>query len=258
MAGFLVAATFILVPAFIALSLLAKTGDMKFRAQEASRYAAWEQTVWKTDQHSKNDIELGWEVRNRVFARAEGLIDSEKDKTNQDNQSLDPIAYTTYGEQRGDKAMLANLSDNSSGVQVQTSALETSGLLGKLNDQIANVLKLENKGYRQSSVQISLIKPNQDYLPIEPLSINTRYVLLDDAWNAASPDRARKTIRRMVPTSLLDNGFVSAIQTLVGFVFDDLSPDKFQLGKVEVESAPCQRLGRYQRGKTDAPKACLE
>ncbi|QJX02652.1 hypothetical protein HML84_15055 [Alcanivorax sp. IO_7] len=42
MAGFLVASMFILVPTFIALSFLAKTGDMKFRAHEASRYSAWE------------------------------------------------------------------------------------------------------------------------------------------------------------------------------------------------------------------------
>ena len=258
LAGFLVAATFILVPTFIALSLLAKTGEMKFRAQEASRYAAWEKTVWKSGGHAKGDTEIGWEVRNRVFARADAALDSEKDKVNQDNQSLDTMAYTTYGDERGSQPMLANMSDSSSGVQVNTTALSPGGTLATLNEKAANILKLESNGYRQASVQVSLIRPNQDYLPVEPLSIDTRYVLLDDAWNAASPQRARESIRRMVPTSLLDSDVIRTIQSIVGFVFHDLSPESFQLGKVDVESAPCQRLAPYQKGKTDAPKACSE
>lgn len=258
MAGFLVAATFILLPAFIALTLLAKTGDMKFRAQEASRYAAWEKTVWKSEGHAKGDTEIGWEVRNRVFARAEAALDSEKDKLSEDNQSLDTMAYTTYGDERGRRPMLANLSDGNSGVQVNTTALAPGGTLATLNEKAADILKLESKGYRQASVQISLIRPNQDYLPIEPLTMDTRYVLLDDAWNAGSPQRARESIRRLVPTTLLDSDVIRTIQSIVGFVFDDLSPENFQLGKVDVEVAPCQRLARYEKGKTDAPKACLE
>ncbi|MFC6329434.1 hypothetical protein [Alloalcanivorax gelatiniphagus] len=258
MAGFLVSAAFILLPAFIALSLLAKTGDMTFRAREASRYAAWEKTVWKSESHAKGDGEIGWEVRNRVFARGDAAIDSEKDKLNQDNQSLDTMAYTTYGEQRGRQPLLADLSDSHSGVQVTTSALAPGGTLARLNERAASVLKLESKGYRQATVEVPLIRANPDYLPLEPLTLDTRYVLLDDAWNAGSPQRARDSIRRLVPTALLDNEVIRTVQSIVGFVFDDLSPENFQLGKVDVEVAPCQRLARYERGKTDAPKACLE
>ena len=66
--GFLVASVFILVPAFIGMTFLAKIGDMKFRVQEASRYAAWEKTVWEAaGGHAKDDTALGWEVRNRVL-----------------------------------------------------------------------------------------------------------------------------------------------------------------------------------------------
>ncbi len=257
MAGFLVASLFILVPTFIAISFLAKTGDMKFRAQEASRYSAWEKTVWDGgEDHAKSDIELGWEVRNRVFGRAEGRIDSRDDKTDQNNQSLDPIAYTTYGEARGRQPMLANLSENNAGVQVNTSALAPGGVLAEFNRRAASVLKLNDDGYQKAAVEVALIKPNADFLPVESLSLKTRYVLLDDAWNAASPDRATESIRRIVPTSMLDNDVIRSVQSVVGFVFDDLSPENFELGKVDVEVAPCQRLAPYERGNTDAPDAC--
>ncbi len=256
MVGFLVSSLFILVPTFIALSFLAKTGDMKFRAQEASRYSAWEKTVWDDNSITKGDQELGWEVRNRVFVRAESLIDSQHDKTDQENQPLDTMAYTTYGEGRGREVMLADLGESNSGVQVSTSAVAAGGILGRLNGMAADALKLQDDGYRQASVEVALLKPDSDFLPVEPLSLKTRYVLLDDAWNAGSPQMARESIRRMVPTSLLDNGVIRTVQDIVGFVFDDLDSDNFELGKVDVGVAPCQRLAPYERGGTDAPDAC--
>lgn len=258
-AGFLVASVFILVPAFIGLTFLAKTGDMKFRAQEASRYAAWEKTVWEASGgHAKGDTELGWEVRNRVFARAESRLDSEHDKTSRQNQPLDTLAYTRYAQQRGRQPMLANIADNDPGVQLNTSALSAGGTLGELNDQVAEVLKLDVSGYRRADVEVALARANQDHLPVGQLSLKTRYVIMDDAWNAASPQRATESIRRMVPTALLDNGAVSTIQSIVGTVFDDLSPRNFKPGKVDVEVAPCQRLAAYRPGEMDAPRACLE
>ncbi|EKF73871.1 hypothetical protein A11A3_11698 [Alcanivorax hongdengensis A-11-3] len=257
MVGFLVASMFILIPAFIGLSFLAKTGDMKFRADEASRYSAWEKTVWDGGEgHAKGDLELGWEVRNRVFGRAEGLVDSRHDKTRQENQGLDAMAYTTYAERRGREVMLADLAESNSGVQVNTSHLAYGGVLARLNNRAADVLKLRDDGYQKASVEVALTKPSAEYLPVESFTLKTRYVLLDDAWSAAAPDIATENIRRTVPTSLLDNDVIRTMQSIVGFVFDDLDPRNFELGKVDVSVAPCQRLAPYERGNTDAPDAC--
>lgn len=258
-AGFLVASVFILVPAFIGMTFLAKIGDMKFRAQEASRYAAWEKTVWEAaGGHAKDDTALDWEVRNRVFARADSGFDSEQDKSSQRNQPLDTMAYTRYAQQRGRQPMLANLSGNDPGVQLNTEALSPGGTLAELNDRVAQYLKLDVRGYQRAAVEVSLTRPNQDYLPIGQPSLKTKYVIMDDAWNAASPQRAAESIRRMVPTSLLDNGAISTIQSIIGVVFDDLHPRNFKPGKVDVEVAPCQRLAAYQGSEMDAPRACLE
>ncbi|MBM1142575.1 hypothetical protein GN155_002210 [Alcanivorax sp. ZXX171] len=256
MAGFLVASMFILVPTFIGLGFLAKTGEMKFRAQEASRYSAWEKTVWDDKTLSKGDLELGWEVRNRVFGGDKGLIDSEHDKTDQANQPLDTMAYTSHGEGRGREVMLADLSESESGVQVSTGVESTGGLLGDLNSMVADALKLRNDGYRQASVEVALIKPDSDFLPVERLSLKTRYVLLDDAWNAGSPENATESIRRTVPTSVLDKAVFRKLRDAVGFVFDDLHSSNLKFGKVDVGVAPCQRLAPYERGNTDAPDAC--
>lgn len=46
MIEFLVAAMFFLVPLFLGLAIMGKFIDVQHRAEQASRYAAWERTVW--------------------------------------------------------------------------------------------------------------------------------------------------------------------------------------------------------------------
>lgn len=49
MVEFVVAATFFLVPLFLALVVLAKFSDVRHTTSMASRYGAWERTVWYDD-----------------------------------------------------------------------------------------------------------------------------------------------------------------------------------------------------------------
>ncbi|UWN50332.1 hypothetical protein ASALC70_02553 [Alcanivorax sp. ALC70] len=136
---------------------------------------------------------------------------------------------------------------------MNTSRLGYGGVLAQLNSRAASVLKLRDDGYQEASVEVALTKPDSEYLPVESLSLKTRYVLLGDSWNAAAPDKATESIRRMVPTSLLDNGAIRTVQSIVGFVFDDLDPRNFELGKVDVGVAPASAW-RPMNAATPTPR----
>ncbi len=63
----------ILVPLFLAIPLLAGYGDIKYRAQEATRYAVWERTVWSP--------EAGvWKNGDREAVKPDALLQKEVDR----------------------------------------------------------------------------------------------------------------------------------------------------------------------------------
>ena len=49
MTEFVISATYVLIPLFIAVPMLAKYIDIKQAAVQAARYEAWEYTVWYED-----------------------------------------------------------------------------------------------------------------------------------------------------------------------------------------------------------------
>ena len=52
MTEFVISATYVLIPLFIAIPLLAKYIDIKQASVQAARYAAWEYTVWYDDENN--------------------------------------------------------------------------------------------------------------------------------------------------------------------------------------------------------------
>jgi hypothetical protein len=58
LAEFLIAASFVLVPLFLGVSLLAKYIDVKHAAVQAARYEAWEYTVWFNTDSSQRPEKL--------------------------------------------------------------------------------------------------------------------------------------------------------------------------------------------------------
>lgn len=77
MVEFVVAATFFLVPLFLAIVVMAKFSDVQHTTNMAGRYAAWERTVWYDDSgttfnthngsNQKSAVEIGHEVGVRVI-----------------------------------------------------------------------------------------------------------------------------------------------------------------------------------------------
>lgn len=262
LAGFLVVAVFVLVPTFIGLTYLAKTGELRHRSYEAARYSAWEKTAWPDNggPHAKSDQRLAWESRYRVMGKADRVIDSKKDGKSAGSTAagrLDPILYSSYLAKPGNHALAAKANQSQPGLNVNTGEIKASlgGVLGgTVMKAVVKGLALDTTGYRRAQVSVPLAKADQDWLPMKQVSISSRYVLLDNAWNAASPAQARKRIKRAVLTDKLDSSALNKARNLVGSIFPEINSSNLEFGKVDVEVSPCQRLSPYGGGS--APSAC--
>lgn len=262
LAGFLVVAIFVLVPTFIGLTYLAKTGELRHRSYEAARYSAWEKTAWPDNggAHAKSDQRLAWESRYRVMGKADRVIDSKKDGKSASSTAaarLDPILYSSYLAKPGNQALADKATQSQPGVNVNTGEIKATlgGVLGgTVMKAVVKGLDLDATGYRRAQVSVPLAKADQDWLPMKQASINSRYVLLDNAWNAASPSQARKRIKRAVLTDKLDNSALNTARNLVGNIFPEINSSNLEFGKVDVEVSPCQRLSPY--GGNTTPSAC--
>lgn len=74
MTEFILYGSFIFVPMFLLLPALAKYTELQQKTEEASRYAAWERTVWSDagaswneGEHHKTDGQIQDELTNRIF-----------------------------------------------------------------------------------------------------------------------------------------------------------------------------------------------
>ena len=72
MTEFSIVAAFVLVPLFLMVPMMGKFLDMKASAIQASRYAAWERTVWHGNstwaEGEKSDLEIETEIKRRFFS----------------------------------------------------------------------------------------------------------------------------------------------------------------------------------------------
>ena len=260
--GFLVATIFVLVPAFIGVSYLAKAGELRHKTYEAARYSAWEKVAWPGGGagHSKSDQQLAWEARYRVMGKPDHVFDSRTDNKapgSADQAKLDPMLYSAYLNQPGYISVAKGANTSSTGAAVASSTVKSDlgGLLGSAGMKlVVEGLDLDTTGYRKAAVAMPLEDPDQAWIPASNLSMKHHYVLLDNAWNAASPSQAKSRVKNMVPTDLLDNGVIRTGLNLVGYIFPEIRSDNLEFGKVDVEVAPCQRLSTYS-GST-APSAC--
>jgi len=247
LAGFLVVAVFVLVPTFIGLTYLAKTGELRHRSYEAARYSAWEKTAWPDNggSHAKS---------------ADRVIDSKNDGKSAGSTAagrLDPILYSSYLAKPGNHALAEKANQSQPGLNVNTGEIKASlgGVLGgTVMKAVVKGLALDTTGYRRAQVSVPLAKADQNWLPMKQVSINSRYVLLDNAWNAANPSQARKRIKRAVLTDKLDNSALNTARNLVGSIFPEINSSNLEFGKVDVEVSPCQRLSPY--GGSTTPSAC--
>lgn len=105
MTEFLVACL-VLIPLFLAIPLLGKYMDISHSTTQATRYLAWERTVWTTDRKSSDQLQN--EMRNRIYTRPGTRVNST-------DGAQPPAAFNPLWKDVGGKPMLASFGDVTGG-----------------------------------------------------------------------------------------------------------------------------------------------
>ncbi len=282
---FLFTAVFILVPLLIGMVLLVKYIETRHSVEQASRYVAWERTAWfqkdpggDTDAAVKTETQLKREVNWRFFNKYDRAIDAEdKDKNWAWQDGLNPMLRDIPSADKTNRgAILASYGSNGSVTKTKEkqTGMDMSGLgVGGLENAVYEVLELlggdafSNTGVYTSSVGVkfaTLPKILQsDNNASKSIGIQRKHKLLATGWNAGGPDDARNKAARLTIFGALEQlpitgqvmDGVELVQDVAGSLpmFKEFSSDCLNLGHVDVDAVPDQRLGW---GADYKPKRC--
>lgn len=261
--GFIIAAIFFVVPVALGINYIARIGDAKHNSYEAARYALWERTVWhqsNNNYNTKADIDISREINQRVFASQAQLLDSRQDRRgvpqSQINYDANLYGWEYVRNQRSPIIEVPNRR-NAEPNRLRIADQRMPGTIASGVNRVAGtMLQLDLNGFYNADIELQLLKdPNfLQQLNVglggnNPLVTRSNNAMLIGAWNANGPGEIRSRIRRLVPTTLLDNGVIDALRTAAATArFREFR--QLDFGRVEPDRVPCQRTtGRRGGGR---------
>ncbi|WP_086933205.1 hypothetical protein [Agarilytica rhodophyticola] len=264
MVGFIVAATFFVIPAALGINYLARLGDAKHKSHEAARYATWERTVWHQSDsryNRKSDIDISREINQRIFAEQNRPLDSVQDRR---RVAANTIQYDrnlyNWDLTNGPRAPIIE-TPNRRGAEPNTLAIADSRAPGTFSSAVNNVASgvfdFDRNGFYNSRISMQFHKDRHYTAEFDaalggsntPLMATTNNAMLVGSWNANGPGDVRRRVSRILPTDFLDNGVVDAFRGAASFAgFREFR--QLDFGRVDPERVPCQRLqGIRGRGR---------
>lgn len=237
-----------LIIAFLALHMLGHLSDARDRTLSASRYAAWERTVYFDDPSwaptygnaiTKSDAQIRSEIAQRVLGHDTGLT-SNDGSANALASTPEPLWRDVAG-----KDMLQRYSD----LQVSSS----SGSTGTAADKALNALGLvsgigagfdlpvNNQQRANVSLHLGYNSPTLSKLwpSWQGVTFADHNAVLTNTWTPDGSDKAKAMIANAVPT---------AKGAVLAYGLDVLAPlgidiTHLDLGRIEPDVVPKDRLG---------------
>jgi hypothetical protein len=277
MVEFIVTASFILIPLFLMLPLLAKYIDIQHSTIQAARYEAWEYTAWYRKVSdmpasfnvasvipAKSTLEVQNESRQRFFSDTSSAI-SKADKLGWKKTSKNLMWRDHKQKDLYDGSIEGSLAYNQD-------TPDTIGLASTLIDVVeaipgfittilsAGTLEpaftvLNGKGYHKSEVKIR-VKNAPSYTSMKGntplfekdlnLVFSARAAVLSDGWNAGGREHAKTEASGLVPTRVLKKpfDFVMKILSYVPFIpSSELSG--LDWGHTDSEAIPPEYMDDY-------------
>ncbi len=264
-------------------SLLGKQIDAKHDYEQALRYAAWERTVWMERRNGavpngpvKSNAEIGNEVQARIFADRAVLLRSDH-RSGVRQELIDPMLSMPIAvrlDARNDAALpwLANRSTNDTRPSFAGRLEQNSRLSGAAAQGVNTMIRgleavsdfdVQNNGLYRTQLEVDLAD-TRHYVEFltninngRPMDLRVdrardgrtrNLTLLADGWNVGGPSHAAAQAGSLVPTEFLDNGAFDTVLQVVGWfpLARELGPSYLDLGHVDPEQVPAQRLGRYR------------
>lgn len=244
----LVVAGGVLVVAFLALHMLGHLSDARDRALSASRYAAWERTVYFDDNSwapaygraiTKSDAQIRSEVAQRVLGHDTNLT-SNDGAANALASTSEPMWRDVSGADLLRRYSDLQVSSSSGGTG--TLADKALGLLGSVGGIGAGfALPVNNQQTANVSLHLGYDNPTLSQLwpSWQGVTLADHDVLLTNTWTPDGSDKAKAMIADAVPT---------AKGSVIEYGLDVLSPlgteiTDLDFGRIEPDVVPQDRLG---------------
>lgn len=264
-----IALSFVIVPLLLLLPYMSKMTEVQHRVSEAAQYTSWERTVWKDSRPSllpnngshhsalMQEGALAMSVPWRFYQKNGLLISSENRNEWDWDENVHPLLKSQTTQNSSNDNLLSltdeNIADGEfSRFERTERSGKTPGSIGSTVDNMVGLLsftgfRLERKPYYQTEVSTKL--QNHYIEPFDKLNLRFKgnSALMASGWNAGGIDHAEKRVKKLVLTTVLDNGLVRLVQRIGGVIpfGKELKTNSLKFGHVAPEILPENRLCRY-------------
>jgi hypothetical protein len=261
--------TYVIIPLLLLLPFMAKITGVQHRAEQAAHYSAWERTVWKESQPSdipnrsglyvakKNKTEMAKQIPWRFYQK-EGI---KLDSNNLDwdwGSNVHPLLKHQVKVNQAQTTLLKsnqNTVKNSDALDRLTSQQNSGdvpGTMGRAIGQAVGLLSFTGFSLERDQFYRTQVNTNVDNLSMEPfdsldLNFTGNSALLASGWNAAGPYHVKDRVSNLVLTNYMDTSVIRTAQQLLSILpfGEELHPSSLQLGLVETDILPLNRLCTY-------------
>jgi len=242
----------VMVPAFMVLPTLGKLSDVNQSVVQASRYAAWERTVY--DPSEKSDAQISAEISNRFFRRQDVMIE-----TRDDVLSIDEFGNPFWATLSDDES-----SQGGEEIFIRTSNESFPGIGSHLNNAIVtvgstlgNIIPDSDWDLEQNGLYVAEVGVNtqSNYLLSGQTNCNgeestdgeacirRHTAILVDGWSSESSQETEERTRSLVPGGALAP-VGDAVSRLGGLpLFRELRRMDGMFGEVKPDVIPADRYG---------------
>lgn len=265
MVEFVVAAMFLLVPMFLAISAIGKFIDVQNTTDMAARYAAWERTIWygtTTSDSNKFNVLNGPnaksdnEIRNEIAVRlindrsssATVIKNTDKTATSFAN-GLNPMWHDPSGTN-----YLTNYTQLAPTIKMEKPAKDIAGAvlgaIGAVPGVGAVVPPVPTDSLAVANVKLNAVAGTSGaYQRLWALTawagldFESTGAVLSNTWSANSASGTRSMVAVSVPTASggLLNVPLTAAQVAIG-TWDTIAALEIDIGRIAVDQVPPDRL----------------
>lgn len=262
---FLVAAMFFLVPLFLAISALGKFLDVQHSAEMASRYGAWERTVWYDstgtafDGINQPNAKSATEIHNETAARmlsdrstSASVIRNDDKTASSFKNGIDPMwrdaAGTAYLDTYAQLA-ITNVSEAPK-KDVAGALLKTLGSIG-IKGVVGFAPPVPNNTLAVATVTFDKVAENSEvYKRLwsespawAGLTFSATGAILSNTWGANARQSTEAMVKSSTPMSGTVGDFLQVAVLGVG-PWDPtiVIPGRIEVGKLAVDVLPPDRL----------------
>jgi hypothetical protein len=239
LAEFITGATLFLIPVFLIIPLLGKYADMKGAVVQASRYNAWERTVWygqsasssgDWDSNDKSESDIKNDMATRFF-----------------NNALNSALW----KDRAGSPMMANYSNLISNEPSPSTADAVLGFVVTALDMIGD-FRLETDGLYAGTATLNTAAITPIGQVIERsgtqtwealnLAVSDKNVILANGWSAKGADHVKTQVKGLMPLGFFDNDVFNVLRWAMVVFTPEVVPTVLEAAKVEPDEVPTDRL----------------